>query len=115
MSHDPIELLVEHGDEHGCVNLTELYEVINRLELEDEDAEAVLERLHERGIGVTDDCARVHDEEVTYTNELLAGMTADALQLFLTEIGRFPLLTAAQEVELAKRIERGDAKAKEQM
>jgi RNA polymerase primary sigma factor len=115
MSHDPIELLVEHGDEHGCVNMTELYEVINKLELEEVDTEAVLERLHERGIEVTDDCSRVHEEEVTYTNELLAGMTADALQLFLNEIGRYPLLTAAQEVELAKKIERGDMRAKEQM
>jgi RNA polymerase primary sigma factor len=116
MSHDPIELLFEHGDEHGCVNMTELYQVISRLELEEEDSEALLERLHERGIAVTDDCSRVHEEEeVTYTNELLAGMTADALQLFLNEIGRYPLLTAAQEVELAKRIERGDEKAKEQM
>jgi RNA polymerase primary sigma factor len=115
VSHDTIELLVEHGEEHGCVNMTELYELINRLELEDEDSEALLERLQERGIDVTDDCSRVHDEEVTYTNEVLAGMTADTLQLFLNEIGRYPLLTAAQEVELAKRIERGDEEAKERM
>jgi hypothetical protein len=115
VSHDTIELLVEHGEEHGCVNMTELYELITRLELEDEDSEALLERLQERGIDVTDDCSRVHDAEVTYTNEVLAGMTADTLQLFLNEIGRYPLLTAAQEVELAKRIERGDKKAKEEM
>jgi RNA polymerase primary sigma factor len=115
MAGDPIELLLEHGDEHGCVNMTELYEVIARLELEEEDAEAVLERLHERGIEITDDCSRATEGEITYTNDLLAGMTADALQLFLNEIGRYPLLTAAQEVELAKRIERGDMRAKEQM
>lgn len=115
MTNDPIDVLVEHGDEHGCVNMTELYEVINRLELEEVDTEAVLERLQERGIEVTDDCSRVHEGEVTYTNDFIAGMTADALQLFLNEIGRYPLLTAAQEVELAKRIERGDERAKEQM
>jgi RNA polymerase primary sigma factor len=115
MAADPIELLMEHGDEHGCVNMTELYQVIARLELEEEDTEAIMERLQERGIEVTDDCSRVTEEEVTYTNDFLAGMTADALQLFLNEIGRYPLLTAAQEVELAKRIERGDARAKEQM
>jgi len=115
MAADPIELLMEHGEEHGCVNMTELYEVVARLELEEEDTEAVLERLHERGIEITDDCSRVTEEEVSYTNDLLAGMTSDALQLFLNEIGRYPLLTAAQEVELAKRIERGDARAKEQM
>jgi RNA polymerase primary sigma factor len=41
--------------------------------------------------------------------------TTDALKLFLREVGRHPLLTAAQEVELAKRLERGDLGAKQQM
>ena len=45
----------------------------------------------------------------------LAVATTDALQLFLNEAGRYPLLTAAEEVELAKRIERGDTQAKERM
>src|SRR5438477_6814300 len=107
--------MFDHGEEHGCVNMTELYELIQRLELEEEDAEAVYERLAERGIDVTDDCSRVHEAEVQYTNEMLAGMTSDTLQIFLNEIGRYPLLTAAQEVEIAKRIERGDLRAKEQM
>jgi RNA polymerase primary sigma factor len=42
-------------------------------------------------------------------------MTTDSLQLFLNEAGRYPLLTAAEEVELAKRIERGDKAAKDRM
>src|ERR687884_522820 len=42
-------------------------------------------------------------------------MTTDALQLFLNEAGRYPLLTAAEEVELAKRIEGGDQDAKDLM
>jgi RNA polymerase primary sigma factor len=41
--------------------------------------------------------------------------TADSLQLFLKDVGKVDLLTAAQEVELAKRIERGDQRAKQQM
>src|SRR6185369_1071256 len=41
--------------------------------------------------------------------------TQDALQLFLNQIGMFPLLTESQEVELAKRIERGDPEAKQRM
>jgi RNA polymerase primary sigma factor len=41
--------------------------------------------------------------------------STDSLRLFLNEIGRYPLLTAAEEVALAKRIERGDAAAKERM
>ncbi len=42
-------------------------------------------------------------------------LTTDSLQLFLNEAGRYPLLTAAEEVELAKRIERGDMAAKDRM
>src|SRR2546423_2208122 len=45
----------------------------------------------------------------------MARVTTDALQLFLNEVRRHPLLTADEEVELAKRIERGDLEAKEQM
>jgi RNA polymerase primary sigma factor len=41
--------------------------------------------------------------------------SADSLQLFLKDIGKVDLLTAAQEVELAKRIERGDHRAKQEM
>jgi RNA polymerase primary sigma factor len=45
----------------------------------------------------------------------VAGITTDALQLFLNEVRRYPLLNAEEEVELAKRIERGDMEAKERM
>src|SRR5881396_3283507 len=100
MSQDPIALLVEHGDAHGCVHMTELYEIVQKLEMDDEAIENLLERLETHGIELTDDCSRaIEDEEVTYTNSSLAGSTTDALQLFLNEAGRYPLLTAAQEVE----------------
>jgi RNA polymerase primary sigma factor len=45
----------------------------------------------------------------------LPEISTDSLQLFLKDIGRVPLLTAAQEVELAKRVERGDDAAKRHM
>src|SRR5581483_10191038 len=43
------------------------------------------------------------------------GGAADSLQLFLADVGRHKLLTAAEEVALAKRIERGDVTAKRRM
>ncbi|MGZ4408946.1 MAG: sigma-70 family RNA polymerase sigma factor, partial [Gaiellaceae bacterium] len=113
MSHDPIALLVEHGEEHGCVHMTELYEIVAKLELEEEDIESLLERLERAGVELTDDCSRAIEDEVTYTNQQVATATTDSLQLFLNEAGRYPLLTAAQEVELAKRIEDGDTRAKD--
>jgi RNA polymerase primary sigma factor len=45
----------------------------------------------------------------------VAAVTSDALQLFLRDVRRYPLLTKEQEVELAKRIEQGDLDAKDQM
>ena len=59
----------------------------------------------------------IEDERETAAAVLTAPVetTTDALQLFLREAGRHPLLTAAQEVELAKRIERGDENAKQHM
>jgi RNA polymerase primary sigma factor len=112
-THDPIGLLLEHGDDHGCVHLTELHELVAKLELDEEDVEALFERLESHGIELTDDCSRALDEPVPYTNQQIAVATTDSLQLFLNEAGRYPLLTAAQEVELAKRIERGDKVAKD--
>ena len=53
-------------------------------------------------------------EEQVYEADALPA-SADSLQMFLNEIGRYPLLTAAQEVALAKRVERGDLAAKERM
>jgi RNA polymerase primary sigma factor len=113
MAHDPIAILVEHGEEHGCVHMTELYEIVQRLELEEDDIEVLLERLESHGIDLTDDCSRAVEADVAYTNQQVASATTDSLQLFLNEAGRYPLLTAAQEVELAKAIEGGDKDAKD--
>ena len=113
MTVDPIAILLEHGDEHGCVHMTELYELAQKVELDEEDLDALLQRFETHGIELTDDCSRAIEEDVAYTNPQMASATTDSLQLFLNEAGRYPLLTAAQEVELAKRIEDGDKVAKD--
>ena len=99
----------------GCVNLSELSEIVQELDLDDEQAQELHERIEQSGVAVTDDCGRARSEPTTYANGDLASTTTDALQLFLNEVSRHPLLTAEEEVELAKRIERGDLEAKERM
>jgi RNA polymerase primary sigma factor len=54
-------------------------------------------------------------EELALESDGSLELTTDSLQLFLKDIGKVHLLTAAQEVELAKRIERGDLGAKQEM
>ena len=104
--------LVDRGEEQGCLNLSELEEFVQALGLQEDDVREIYELIDEKNIEVSDDCGRSGVEATRYLNENLAGTTTDALQLFLNEIRRYPLLTAAEEVELAKAIERGDIEAK---
>jgi len=115
MSTDPIAALLEHGSETGCVEISELNELADQLELGDDEITSLYEQLEERGVDVRDDCGREKAPSSTYVNGDLATHTTDALQLFLNEMARYPLLTAEEEVELAKLIERGDKAAKDRM
>jgi RNA polymerase primary sigma factor len=114
MSTDQIAALLEKGAETGCVKISELNELVEALDLGDEEVAGLYEQLEERHVEVHDDCGHAQAES-TYVNGDLAVATTDALQLFLNEMARYPLLTAEEEVELAKRIERGDKAAKDRM
>jgi RNA polymerase primary sigma factor len=111
---DQVDALIARSGEQGCVNLSHLNELVQEQELEDEDIRALYEQLEERAIEISDDCGKESDDS-TYVNGDLAVATTDALQLFLNEAGRWPLLTKEEEIELAKLIERGDEQAKERM
>src|SRR5215213_6831753 len=110
-----LQALLEQGEELGCLNLSAVSEFLQEADLDDDQTTGFFEQLEERGIALTDDCARPDAQSSTYVNGDLTASTTDALQLFLNEAGRYPLLTAAEEVELAKRIERGDKEAKDLM
>src|ERR687885_2293045 len=114
MTQEQLAAFLERGEEQGCLNLSAFTELTQELELDDEQLEALYADLDERGIELTDDCGH-EARDSTYVNGDLAVQTTDALQLFLNEAGRWPLLTAQEEVELAKRIERGDKAAKDRM
>jgi RNA polymerase primary sigma factor len=110
------EALVERSEEQGCVNLSELAELVQELELPEDEAHALHERLEARGIEVADDCGNGGKAPgPLYNHDELVVMTSDTLQLFLRDVRRHPLLSAEDEIELAQRIERGDLEAKERM
>ena len=110
-----LDTLIHRGEQEGCVNLSELNDVADDLGLGEDEAAEMHEALEARGIEVSDDCGREEAEPTRYSNPEVAGITTDALQLFLNEVRRYPLLGAEEEIELAKRIERGDMDAKERM
>ena len=110
-----LQALLDQGEEAGCLNLSAVSEFLHEADLDEEQTTGFFEALEERGIALTDDCARPDAVEAVYVNGDLAVATTDALQLFLNEAGRYKLLTAAEEVELAKLIEDGDREAKDLM
>jgi RNA polymerase primary sigma factor len=113
---DPqLQALLDRGEEAECLEYSDLDAAVDALGLSEGEIEDLYEEVERRGIELRDNCAREQEKSSTYVNGDLAVATTDALQLFMNEIGRYPLLTKEQEVELAKRVERGDLEAKEQM
>jgi len=106
--------LIVELEERGTIDLAELETIAAALELDDAELEALRGALEERNIEVR---APADEEGVSARSYEPGAVTAlpDALQVFLRRAGHHRLLTAADEVALAKRIERGDAPAKERM
>jgi RNA polymerase sigma factor (sigma-70 family) len=107
ITNEQIQALIARGEEEGCVNLSHLNELVAEHELTDDEIARLYEELEERHIELADDCGRTSENDSTYVNGDLAIATTDALQLFLNEAGRWPLLTKEEEVELAIIIEHG--------
>ena len=101
--------LLEECEEHGFVAARALEALAETNDLDEDALTELTETLQERGVEI-----RAEVEEQPIEAGPVRG-SADSLQLFLHEIGRYPLLDAAEEVALAKRIERGDPAAKERM
>jgi len=125
---DQIKALIERSEERGWVEPTELEAFVLEHELNDEEAEQITRELETIGLEVGQpqadaeakkqlaDAERKKEEAeaAVWAAESMSG-AADSLQLFLADVGRHKLLTAADEVTLAKRIERGDPVAKRRM
>jgi RNA polymerase primary sigma factor len=106
-----LEALIASAQESGRLTSEDLAAALEDLELGPTQQDELYTRLDELQIEVVDSAA--DDEPEPEVNE--REVSTEALQLFLKDIGKVELLTAAQEIELAKRIERGDHQAKQDM
>jgi RNA polymerase primary sigma factor len=109
--------LLEAAQAAGRVTAEEIALALDELELEPaqiEDVYRALEELQVEIVGAEPNGEEAAKEEARL-DESVREVSTDALQLFLKDIGKVELLTAAEEVELAKRIERGDHRAKQEM
>ena len=108
--------LFEQAEQTGSLPYADLIEILEPLHLDPLETDAVFRELEQRGLEVLEPEAEQREAPPPPPPPITPQeTTTDALQLFLRDAGRHPLLTAAQEVELAKRIERGDMEAKTRM
>ena len=111
LSQDDLRALLETSEQTGSIRAPDVHEIVETHELTGLEQEALVRELDKRGIEIVE----APPVERAPVAPAPVESTTDALQLFLREAGRHRLLTAAQEVALAKRIERGDEGAKEEM
>ena len=111
---EELRTLLEAAEVVGSLRSAELAELVETHELDPLEVEALHRELDQRGIEIVEGARRARPLPLRPCSAV-PETTTDALQLFLREAGRHALLTAAQEVELAKRIERGDMVAKQRM
>src|SRR5438445_9821807 len=114
LRNEDVRLLLETAEANGSVRQADLVEVTELHQLDQLESEALMSELERRGIEVLEEPEK-EKEPPPPPLQTSYETTTDALQLFLREAGRHPLLTAAEEVGLAKRIERGDLDAKAHM
>jgi len=105
--------LLETGRENGSLSTEEISVALAELELDTAQIEEFYAALEELQIELVDSNAEEAEREEAAAEP--REVSTDSLQLFLKDIGKVDLLTAAQEVELAKRIERGEHRAKQEM
>jgi RNA polymerase primary sigma factor len=109
-----IDALLDRGMLEGTVQESEIEQLAEELGLSAIAVEDLRDQLAACGIEVVDNVGRPA-RATEYANGDLAHYAVDALDQFLYDAARHSLLTAAEEVELAKRIERGDLVAKERL
>ncbi len=113
--NEELATLLEAAETSGQLRRVELAELLEPMELDPLEIEAVYSELDRRAIELVEEAEKEEAPPPPAAAGQPVETTTDALQLFLREAGKHALLTAAQEVELAKKIERGDMLAKQRM
>ncbi len=116
-----VEELIERGKAKGVLTYKEVMDTLEEMELDSDQIERLYDRFESLNIDIVEEEAEVAEDisddttEIEDTSATEGVAIDDPVRMYLKEIGKVPLLSAAEEIDIAKRMADGDQEAKQQL
>lgn len=104
--------IIDDYKKKGTITNEALFDRLEKYDIDSEQMEVINDKLEENGIDIIEDITQEKDFYDQLIKEISVG---DHVKLYLKDIGKYPLLSTEEEIELAKRMEQGDEDAKQQL
>jgi len=112
---EKLEVLIKKGEKRRFITFSEILHLFPNAEKDILGLEGLYDELERRGIKIKGTKGLLEEEKKPEHFRGISKATLDPVQMYLKEIGRYPLITPKEEKELAKRIEKGDEEAKKRL